>query len=195
MVSLWCDPCHITAIFAGRPHLYIRGKVLVIRDQEAYDKAQAKRQRALDAKVSIAVSHLPRIILTKYDGVIRASDRDTLRDMLIKDGVLGARWNAKHIANAKKYGKPLNQWECRTAEAVVDGALAVLEKNGTIAITSELVDRHTPELIIRHMDNQQQHDESALKDAHLCDPDEQYPLAENLPRHRAEYWNLRYAHE
>lgn len=163
----------------------------MIRDQEAYDKACAKRQRAHDAKVAIAAIHLPRIIATKHEGIIRASDRDELRDTLIKDGVLGARWNARHIANAKKYGKPLNQWELQTAVSVVDGALTKAEEEGKISISSGL---SKSALIVRY---NEEYSPDAVSSANMGphDPDELYPLSENLPRHRAEYWNLRYAHE
>ena len=161
----------------------------MIRNQEAFDSSRAKKQKALDKKIEIATLHLPRIVAVKHDGKVTAITRDDLRDILIRDGVLGSRWNARHIANAKKHNKPLNQWEQLTAETVVDQALIRAEADGKIAITSG-----KSGLEVQYIGQ----DYSSMiesEDSHVVDPDELYPLSSILPTHRAINWGLQRAHE
>ncbi|HET8883933.1 MAG TPA: hypothetical protein VFM68_00495 [Candidatus Saccharimonadales bacterium] len=99
---------------------------------DALRKSIAKKQQALEAKVAIAMVHLPRIIDEKHGGKLRATSRDQMRDILIKDGVLGARHNAKHIAHAKKHDIPLNRWEQQTAEKIINQAIAYADAAGVI---------------------------------------------------------------
>jgi hypothetical protein len=168
--------------------------ILVIRDQKAFNKSRAKKQQALEDRVTIAVKHLPRIIQTKHKGTLRAASRDILRDWLIRDGVLGARRNAKHIAHAKKYDLPLDQWQQRTAETIVDNALAIAEANGMIELVSDKEGRQFEVRLLASPDEKAiPADKAVESDQH--DPDEMYPLSVNLSRRHATNWGLQFAHE
>jgi hypothetical protein len=163
----------------------------VIRDEVAFMRSREKEQEALNKRIAIARAHLTRIIAEKHNGTLRATSRENMRDILIRDGVLGARWNAKHIANAKKYDKPLNQWEQKTAETIVDRALSAAEVDGKVTVSSSersfkiRLEGFVSEPTIL----------ADLEAAHALDVDDKYPLSSTLPRYRASAWDLRYAHE
>ncbi len=163
----------------------------MIRDEVAFMRSRAKKQEALDGRIAIAFIHLPRIIAEKYSGMLRATSRANMRDILIRDGVLGARWNAKHIANAKKYDKPLNQWEQKTAETIIDSALSKAEANGIVTLSSS---EHSFTIRLEGYASEMTAI-AELEAGYTLDTDDRYPLSSTLPRYRATAWDLRYAHE
>jgi hypothetical protein len=164
--------------------------ITMIRDPKAYAKSQAKKQTAFENKVAIAFIHLPRVLSEKHDGLLQASRREDVRDMLVADGVLGARRNAKRIAHAKKHNLWLNQWQKQEADMIVDTAIERAVDAGIIKFTSNgqafgiqlLVEIESDALEIAEFE----------KD---FDPDEEYPLWEHLPQHLRSKWRLTAAHE
>lgn len=162
----------------------------MIRDPKAYAKSQAKKQTAFDNRVAIALIHLPRILAEKYDGLLQADCRDDLRDMLVADGVLGARGNAKHIAHAKKHNLRLDHWKQREADMIVDAALQRAVDTGLIEITSG--DKAFSVRLLAEVES----DVLEIAEFELqFDPDEKYLLSENLPRHLRSRWQLTAAYE
>lgn len=149
----------------------------MIRDQKAFDKARAKEQRELDAKIAVAVKNLPHIVATKHDGRLRAASRAELHTTLISDGVLGGEWMARHIAHAVKHNMPLPQHQQEMAGIIIDTALRRVNEAGHIELPNTLEIR-VP--IVREITQ---------------DPDERYVVSQLLPRQRAERWNLRFAHD
>lgn len=162
----------------------------MIRDPKAYAKSQAKKQIAFENKVGIAFIHLPRILSEKHDGLLQADCRDDVRDMLIIDGVLGARRNAKHIAHAKKHNQWLNHWQEQEADMIVDTAIERAIEAGIIEFTSD-GKTFGIQLLIEVEDDASEIAEFE-KD---FDPDEEYPLREHLPHHLRSKWQLEAAHE
>ena len=162
----------------------------MIRDPKAYAKSQAKKQTAFENKVGIAFIHLPRILSKKHDGLLQAHCRDDARDMLIVDGVLGARRNAKHIAHAKKHNQWLNHWQEQEAEMIVDAALQRAVDTGLIELTSG--DKAFSVRLLAEVES----DVLEIAEFELqFDPDEKYLLSENLPRHLRSRWQLTAAYE
>lgn len=169
------------------------GMILVIRNPAAYHKSRTKKQNSFDNKVGIALGHLPWVLEEKHNSVLRADNRDDMRDKLILDGLLGARWNAKHIAHAKKYNLPLDQWTQRSADAIVDKVIEKAIDDGLISFTAN-EDGFRIELVAKS-------DDAALEIARLesdfeYDVDERHPLrSTTLPRQVLAGWGLTGAHE
>ena len=162
----------------------------MIRNPKAYAKSQAKKQTAFENKVTIALIHLPRVLSEKHEGLLQANRREDVRDMLVADGVLGARWNAKHIAHAKKHNLRLDHWQQREADMIVDAAIERAVDAGVIEFASDGI-AFRIQLLIEVEDDAAQIAEFE-KD---FDPDEEYPLWEHLPHHLRNRWQLEAAHE
>ena len=159
---------------------FIIGGIVMIRNQEAYDKAQAKAQRDLENKITAAVENLPRII-AKHGGTIHAGSRAELHTILIRDGVLGGDWVERHIANAVKHNKPLPQHQEQWAGTIIDNALKRVHAAGKIVVPRDSVAAY----------------EFALpaKELPPADPDERYPVSQLLGRQRVQKWELQLAHD
>ena len=152
----------------------------MIRDQKAYDKAQAKARLDLANKIATAAENLPKII-DKHGGELQANSRAELHTMLLRDGILGGDWVERHIANAVKHNKPLPQRQEQWAGTIIDNALKQVHTEGKIIVPDDTASAYAFALPSIEQPPE--------------DPDERYLVSHLLDRQCAEKWGLQLAHD
>lgn len=152
----------------------------------------AKKETALSRRVQLVLIHLPRVLGGMNAGVVSELTRQEVIDRLIRDGILGARHNAKRIAHAKKHNIPLDNWTAREANTIVNRALELAEASGKITLRVNAKAKFE----VRLLEPYDEDKASAMSEfENEFDPDELYPIQTNLPQHRAQAWGLIRAHE